>query len=903
MIALRKEGVRRMGTWRLRLRWLFRRADLDRELDEELAFYLDRRTEHHLASGLSADEARRAARRDLGSTAHVKEQVRDARGLSLLGDAADDAWYALRWSRSHAGFTAVVVLTLALGIGATTAIFSMVNFLILRPLPVPNPAQLVVPFVQQKADSLLPAFSVPDYRDIARDTPDALSGVIAFRELVDGLSVNGQADRVIDLYVTANFFSVLGVKPTLGRFFLPSEGGQPLADSVMVLSHAYWRTRFGGDPAIVGKVVSVDGHPISIVGVAPAGFYGVSPWNNIDGYLPLGMAPISGVDPNDFITNRGYRAVSVLGRLRPGISLRQAEASLGLVAVRLSKDHAAEDAGLRLPLFPEASARFEDPRTDTLGLVSKLFLGLATLVLLLSCLNVSNMLIVRATVRQREWAVRSALGAGRGRLVRQLLTEGALLGLAGGFAGILLGWLAGIAASRVNLQTDIPIRLDFGFDWRVLIYALASTLIISMIVGIAPVLHVSRGHLSPVLHGIDRGATQASRIRSALVVAQVGGSLMLLVVAGLFTRSLSRAEHTDLGFDPNYVLNFTMDPLLTGFHRAQGTAFFKNLLDRVRVLPGVVSASTAFSAPMSYLIVGDALTMSGYDPPPGQPPPSALYNTVSPDYFATLHIAITKGRSFTDADDADHADPVAIVSEAFVTRYWPNLAPLGRTFKMRSDPQHTFRVVGVAAEVRYRGVTGPSRPYVYVPFAQRPGDDSWATVQIRTTRAPESVIPELEQLLASFAPGQPVWDMKTMHHALYTLWGLLIFQLGAAFAACLGTIALMLTIVGIYGVVSYDTSRKTREIGIRMALGAQPMDVLRMIGRQGLFIVGGGVVAGLGAAVAAARMVGTFLIVRPTDPMVYLVVSAALAFVAMLACLVPGWKAMRTDPVLALRSE
>jgi putative ABC transport system permease protein len=536
--------------------------------------------------------------------------------------------------------------------------------------------------------------------------------------------------------------------------------------------------------------------------------------------------------------------------------------------------------------------------------VSKLFLGLAMLVLVLSCLNVANMLIVRATVRQREWAVRLALGAGRGRLVRQLLTEGALLALAGGLAGILLGWLASVAASRVNLQTDIPIRLDFGLDWRVLIYALASTLMMSVIVGIAPAVQVSRGSLSSILHGSDGGATgQHSRVRGALVVAQVGGSLMLLVVAGLFTRSLSRAEHTDLGFDPNSVLNFTMDPLLTGSHHAQGTAFFKNLLDRVRVLPGVVSASTAFSAPMSYLIVGDALTISGYDQPPGQPPPSAFYNTVSADYFATLHIAITRGRSFTDADDDDHADHVAIVSEAFVTRYWPNLDPFGRTFKMLSDPQHTFRVVGVAADVRYRGVTGPSRPYVYVPFAQRPGDDSWATVQIRTTRAPESLIPELEQLLASFAPGQPVWDIKTMHQALYTLWGLLIFQLGAAFAACLGTIALMLSIVGVYGVVSYDTSRKTREIGIRMALGAQPMDVVRMIGRHGLFMVGGGVVVGLGAAVAASRMVGTFLIVSPTDPMVYLVGSAVLTFVTMLACLVPGWKAIRTDPIVALRSE
>jgi predicted permease len=895
--------MRRLRAWCLRFAGLFRKKQQDRELAEELESHVQMHIEDNLCSGMDPSEARRQALIKLGGVEQTKENYRDRRGIHGFETLLQDVRYGLRMVRKNPGFTTVVILTLALGIGPSTAVFSIVNSMLLRPLPVTDASRIVALFVQQKGDSLEQAFSVPDYRDIESGTSDAFSGFIAQRELVDGLSVNGKAERVMDLYVTGNFFSLLGIKPALGRFILPSEGEKVLADPVMVLSYSYWKTRFGGDPDIVGKIVSVDGQPITVVGVAPEGFYGVSAWANIQGYLPLGMAPISGVDSNDFMTNRGYRAVSVLGRLRPGISLRQAEASLSVEAARLSRDHATEDAGLRLPLFSEPSTRLGDPRTGTPLLVSGLFFGLAALVLLLACMNVANILMVHATVRQGEMAVRAALGAGRARLIRQLLTEGALLAIAGGFAGITLGWLASSAASSVNVETDLPLRLDFRFDWRVLMYAFASALIVGVIVGIAPAIQVSRRNLSSILHGSGRATTgSGNRVRSALVVAQVGGSMMLLIVAGLFTRSLSQAEHTSFGFEPNHVLNFTMDPLLIGYHRAQGTDFFKSLLDRLRGLPGVLSASTAFSAPMSYMTIRDALTISGYEPPSGQPRPVAHYNTISPDYFETMHVALTKGRSFTNADD-DNADHVAIVNEAFVQRYWPNLEPIGRTFKMISDPKHTLRVVGVAADVRYQGVTGPIDPYLYIPFLQRPWDDSWETVQIRTTRSPESMIPELERVLTSFAPGQPVWDVESMNQALYTLPGLLIFRAGAGLAAFLGTIGLILTIVGIYGVNSYAASQKTHEIGIRMALGARPADIWKMVLRQGIFIVCIGLIVGLAAAFAAAELIGRFLIVTPTDFPTYLIVSAVLALVAFAACYIPARRAMRIDPMIALRHE
>jgi len=893
-----------MATWFRRLRSWARRPDLERELDDELAFYLDRRLQAHLAAGLNADDAYRAARRDLGSVAYLKEQVRDVRRLGFLADVAQDVWYAWRAFKRTPGFTAIIVLSLALGLGATTAVFSIANFLVFRPLPVTDPSRLVVPYVQQRGEAVGQGFSVPDYRDIARDTAATFEGVIASRELIDGMSVNGRAERVIDLYVTSNFFSVLGVQPTRGRFFAPPEGDRVLADPVLVLSDAYWKRRFGADPAIVGKVVSVDGHSVEVVGIAPPGFYGVTPFNHVDAYLPLGMAPISGADPNEFLNDRRYRAIELICRLRPGVSRQQAEAAVDVEAQRLSRDHPAEDRNLRLPLFPEWQTRVGDPRTNRLGFLSSLFIGLTAIVLLLSCTTVANLLIVRATARYRELGVRAALGAGTGRLARQLLTEGALLALTGGVVGLLFSVLATAVVARTNLHTDIPIRLDFGLDWRVILYAVTAMFVASLIVGTAPAVHIARRNLSTILHANDRNTTgRDHHVRGALVVAQVAGSMALLVVAGLFTRSLNRAQQTDLGIDPNGVLNFTMDPLLTGTHRSQGTAFFKTLQDRVRTLPGVLHVSTASSTPMSYLITADAMTVSGYVPPIGQPRPFVFYNPVSSEFFDTLRIAITRGRSFTDADDREQATPVAIVSEAFVARYWPTLDPMGRTLTLLTAPQHPFRVVGVAADVRYRGLTGPTRPYVYIPFSQRPGDDSWATVQIRTTSSPESLKPELEHLLASVAPDLAVWDVQTMRESLYTLWGLLTFRLGAVFAACFGAIALILTIIGVYGVVSYDTSRKTREIGIRVAFGAEPVALLRMILRHGLVLVVGGLIAGSAAALVASKAVGTFLIVSPSDFRVYLIVGALLVVVATLACLVPAWKAVRTDPIVALRSE
>jgi predicted permease len=459
-----------------------------------------------------------------------------------------DVRYGLRSLRKNPGFAVVAILTLALGIGANTAIFSMVDSLLLRPLPVNNPLQITVLAFRQKQSSLQTQLSVSDYRDIRNQTTGVFSDLFGYMFGLDGLSVNGKPERILSNYVTGNFFSALGIQPALGRFILPSEGDTVGADPVIVLSYSFWKTRFGGDPSIIGTKVSVDGHPVTVIGVAPEGFYGVFPLASVQAYMPLGMAVID-ANPSDFMTNRGFRNLVVYGRLQPGVSVAQAQASLTVVSKRLAAEYPS-DKDISVLVFPEIHSRPNPDPSNTIVVISSLFLGLAALVLLLACGNVANILLVRATVREREMAIRAALGAARSRLIRQLLTESVLLALAGGVAGILLGILGSSALSSVNLQVDLPVRLDFGFDWRVFAYAFSAAFITGIIVGIVPAVRISRGNLSAILHEGGRGLVGGRhRLRGSLVVAQVAGSLMLLIIAGLFTRSLDKAQRTNLGFE------------------------------------------------------------------------------------------------------------------------------------------------------------------------------------------------------------------------------------------------------------------------------------------------------------------------------------------------------------------
>jgi predicted permease len=813
-----------------------------------------------------------------------------------------DIRYGLRMLRRSPAFTVVAMITLALGIGANTTIFSMVNSFLLRPLPVQDPGRITTLTEMQKDGSNNNVFSVPEYRDIRNQTDDVFSGLLSYQFGMDGLAANGKTDRILSNYVSGNYFSVLGLKPTLGRLILPSEGEVLGADPVMVLSYSFWKTRFAGDTEIVGKKVTLDGHPVTIVGVGPKNFDGISWFLRSQVFLPLGMAFIDGY-PTDLMTNRKLQIVMLYGRLSPDVSLKTAQAKLDLIERRFQEQYPDSYKNERLRVLPELQSRPNPDPNNTMLVISGLFLGLATLVLLLACVNVANILLVRATIRGREMAIRAAMGAARTRLIRQLVTESLVLALAGGAAGIALGLSGSSVLSALNIHLDIPVRFDFSFDWRIFAFALSIALATGIIIGVIPALRASRQDLRTILHEAGRGVIAGRhRLRDVLVIAQVGGSLMLLIIAMLFTRSLGKAQRSNLGFEPQGIINFTMDPTEVGYNEEQGRAFYRNLLERTRAIPGVESAATAGATPLGYLGGNDLVEVDGYQPPPGEAQTPLVYNIISSEYLETMKIPLLRGRMI-DERDIETSPYVAVINQAMAKKYWPNSDPIDRYFKIGSDPQHPIQVVGVVKDSHVRNISGAIDPYFYLPFAQHYSGNSLNTLQVRTSVAPAVIIPQVEDIIETLAPTMPVFDVQTMTQALDTLNGLLLFQIGAGLAAALGLLGLVLAVVGVYGVISYAASQRTHEIGIRMAIGAQPMQILKMVFRQGLLIVVIGLVVGIAGAFASARVLKGFLVVSATDPITYITVAAALTLVALSACYIPARRAAKVDPMVALRYE
>src|SRR6185437_10052607 len=493
--------MRWLNKFLLRLRSLFHRRAADSELDSELRFHLEREIAANISAGMPPAEARRAALLKFGGLEQLKEECRDMRRTNYVHDLAQDLRYALRMLRKSPGFTAIAVLTLALGIGANTAIFSIVDSLLLRPLPVKDPGQLAVLAFRQGSGPLLTPFSIADYRDIHAQTTAAFSDMFGFQLTLDGISMSGKADRVLTNYVTGNYFSVLGLKPYLGRLILPSEGEKPGADPVIVLSYAFWKSHFGGDTSLIGQQIQINGHPATVVGVAPREFNGLYPAPGVEAFLPLAMLRTYEQGwPADFMTNRILQNLYVLARLHPGVSLASASATLHVVARRLSAQYPTTDKGLQLSAYSERFARPDPGTAPTLLAAAALFLGLVALVLLLACANIASLLLVRATARHREMAVRAALGSPRSRLVRQLLTESILLAFLGGIGGLLLGLWAGRSIASINLHNPVNVPLYSGLDWRVFVYALAAALLTGILVGIVPALRVSRANISIGLH-------------------------------------------------------------------------------------------------------------------------------------------------------------------------------------------------------------------------------------------------------------------------------------------------------------------------------------------------------------------------------------------------------------------
>ena len=817
-----------------------------------------------------------------------------------------DLRYGLRMLRKNPGFTLTAIFTLALGIGANTAIFSVVDFILLRPLPIAKHQQVSYLSFRQKGD-WKKAFTYPEFSEIRNQTSSIFSDTAAIELYqMEGLSLHGKNETILTSYVSGNFFDVLGIGPVVGRVIQPSEGKSTGADPVIVLSYSFWKTRFNRDPNVVGTQATINGRPVTVIGVAPEGFRGVSSLLDTQGYLPLSMAQVPGPKPGDkgdLFSDRKVRRLTLISRLKPEADLAQAQSAMSVIAGRLSQQDPENDKDMILRASHLDPIALVVDSSDPLPMVATLFLILAGLVLALACLNVANLFLVRATARQREMAVRSAMGAGSWRLVRQLLTESLSLAVLGCGLGIALGIVASRALGSIPLGTSLPIIFDLAFDWRVFAYAFAAAVVCTLLVGIVPALRLSRLKLNETLRENARTTSGArQRLRSILVMAQVAGSLTLLIVTALFVRSLQNVQRSDLGFDPAHVLNLTVDPRHSGLDDNQARAFYRDLLDRARALPGVQSASLAGSVPFGYNNFAAELEIEGYKAAPGQPVPTAGFNMVSPAYFETLKIPILRGRAFGVSDKED-TPQVVIVNEAMVKHFWPNEDPIGKQFALRrNDRSSRVQVVGVVKNSRNTDLSGPITDFIYAPLAQN--YLPLQVLQVRTIAAPENMARDVVTVIRTLAPQLPVSDVQSMTVALGTLNGMLIFQLGAALAACLGGLGLVLAVVGVYGVLSYVSAQRTHEIGIRMALGAPRFLVLKMILRQGMGIIVFGLVMGVLVALGMGQLLSSLLVdVKASDPLIFAAVSLFLALIALITCYIPARRAAKVDPMVALRYE
>jgi predicted permease len=894
----------------LRIRTLWTRRELDRDLNDELSFHLAQRTDKNHAAGMDATEARHAAHRQLGNASYVKERTREVRILTSIENAWRDVRFGTRMLLKEPGFTFIVILTLALGIGANTAIFSIINGFMLRPLPIADPHSMVYLAFPHDSVHFDHDFSNPELSDLQAQTSDlftAVAGVIygsfaGHTSEADGLTFENRTEPVQTCFVTGNFFEMLGIAPAHGRLILPGEGKSAGADPVVVISDRYWKTRFHADPNIVGKQAAINGHPVTIVGVTPEGFEGITPLLSMQAYLPLGMATLDSNGSTDFISNPKTRVVVALARWKDGMNSAKAQPALDIIGQRLFQQNARpEDVSSSLRAMPLRAPGIVNP-PGVLPKLASLFIILAGLVLLLACVNVANLLLVRATAREREIAVRSALGASRTRLVRQLLTESLLLSFAGCFAGALIGLNIIRMISTVDFETDLPLLLSFPFDWHVFIYAASIALVTGLLVGLFPALRISFSNLRDVLYSGGRGSTnRRQRFRSVLVAVQVGGSLALLVVAGLFLRSLQHAQNSDLGFDPHGVINLTADPHEIGFDKPQSIAFYNEVLDRVRALPQVTSACITSTPPLTETINGDDLDIPGRPKEKDQPAPHPIRVVVSSRCFQTNGISLLRGREITDAD-TENSQLVAVINAAMADRYWPNQDAVGKTFARVDDPRHAIQIVGIARNSRIDQISGPFTEAFYVPLSQR--FISSATLQVRTTAPTDTMLRIALDQIHAISPTMPVFGMRTQDRLINGANGLLFFKVGAAIAGALGFLGLLLAVVGVYGVMSYSVSRRTSEIGIRMALGARRDQVLTMICKQGAILVAFGLATGLLCAFAIGRLMSDFLVdVAPTDPFTFIGVSILLTAIALLACFIPARRATNIEPTHALRHE
>jgi len=807
--------------------------------------------------------------------------------------------HAFRAIFKRPAFALVAIVTLALGIGANTAIFSLVNTVLLRPLPVDQPQQIVSVAIRGKDDSMS-AFSFPNYRDF-RDRNDALSGLLVYRFVPLSLSRGGANERVWGFEVSGNYFEVLGVKAVQGRMFTGAEDKTPLANPVAVLSFDSWQKRFGGDPNLVGKDVLLNNHQFRVIGIAPPAFKGTELVYTPEIWLPSSM--MQWVEPGaDWLEDRNTRNFFSVGRLKPGVNARQAEASLNLVAQQLAKEYPDTNEGESIKIVPPGFI-LPDLRGAVVSFTWVLMTAVA-LVLVVTCTNLAGLMLARATDRRREIAIRLAMGANRLRLIRQLLTESVLLSLVGGGGGVLLAlWLLR-ALLAFKPPIDFPLSMDINVDWRVLLFSLFVSLLAGTIFGLAPALQATRPGLSQALRETSaQGGAARTRLRSVLVVAQIAISLVVLIAAGLVVRTLQQLQTMNPGFDTQNGLTMSFDLGLQGYDDARGQQFYKQLTERVQALPGIKSATVSSYIPLSLNYNSRNVFIEGLPAERGENVPTAMDASAGPRYFETMKTPLVGGREFTDQDQPK-SERVAVVNETFVRRLMPNVSSpaeaVGKRFATGSATGPFIRIVGVAKDGKYFNITEDPRPFFWEPMSQ--DYQSGGILTVRTEGNPETLFGAVRKEVQTLDPNLPLFDVKTLtEHMRFALFPP---RIAATVLGVFGLVALLLSAIGIYGITSYTVAQRTHEIGIRLALGAQLSDVLRLVLSHGLKLTLIGAALGLVGAYLATRAITSVLYgVSATDPFTFVFVSVVLVGVALIACYVPSRRATKVDPLVALRNE
>jgi macrolide transport system ATP-binding/permease protein len=875
---------------------LWRRKRRNEELNEEIQAHLTLAEREGMESGQTQREARFAARQEFGNVGLTEEVTRDMWGSRWLADLSQDVRFGFRMLRRSPGFSILAILCLALGIGANAAVFSWIEGILFRPYPaVTHQEQLFALTGTARGESENAGLSWPDLLDLQRSST-LVDSFIVTKIMGTTLSIGDRAEVTTGSIVSANYFDAIGVHPILGRGFEPGEDTGRNAHPVTVISYQLWKGRFKGDPQIIGKTQRLNNVVHTIVGVAPEGFYGTFVGWAMQFWVPASMEETFEAGGYK-LEDRGARWIEAYVRLKPGVTREQAQQETSAVAQRLEADYPETNRGRGIKLWPLWQTPFNN--AGTLLPTLEIMLAVVVFVLLIACANVGNLLLVRSFARRHEMTVRLAIGAGRGRLLKQLLTEGLILAAFGAAGGLLVAhWCRHALVLLFPARGGVAMHLPGEIDWRVLALSAGVCLITTILLGLVPAMQTGKidvaGALKSDSAGVVGGGGRAW-VRSGLVVVQVSLSFVLLVGAGLLLQSLQKIRNTSPGFSTHDVLDTAVNLTAAGYDATRAQTFQDELLNRVKALPGVESAAFARMTPLSYgSFSSSPIAVDGYQPPPEEQP-IVQYNEVGPDYFATMGIPLVSGSEFTRADD-EKAALAAIVNETMAAQYWRGKNPIGERVQVKG---RWMQVVGVAKDSKYQSVREAPKPFFYVPLRQNFARG--AGLYIRTPLSPETMATALAREVHALDGNLALFEVITLQEQLDRSTS--PQQVAVTLVGVLGGLALLLAAIGLYGVMSYAVSQSTRELGLRMALGARASNLLRLVLSRGLTLTAGGVALGAAVALALTRLLGNLLYkVSPRDPLAFGSAFVVMTIAALAACFLPAWRATRTDPARALRN-